>query len=577
VQRAAQPHASAGELRALVEQALLSERELVVAPEWFAEWAAERSVGVDIRLKAARTHNELTRHRYEVVLHKDPAGVVDLAGVPAVSWGRQVSDLAGLDGCVDRAGGPVRVRGIPNARLVEEAAAASSAGVVGLSGLPGRPVDPADVVVWAREQGREAVLTWSGEAVHGFDVVVLPERQAVRGVFVSSGVGRVRANVPALSVAIGPLLAELPEYLRGRLPDYMVPAAVVPLTEFPLTANGKLDRQALPAEHTTIASSGEPRNAHEAKLCSLFCALLGLERVGIEDDFFKLGGHSLLATRLSASIRKEFGVDMPVRTIVRCPTVAELAALLLGTTIPDDHVDSYAVVLPLNKEPDTGKPPVWFLHGGGGLGWAYFTFAHSLDRPAYALQARGADGKAPLAASIEEMVEDYLDQILQIQPEGPYHLVGHSFGGPLAHALADALDRRGHEVALLAILDSMPAHPETLRQWTLKGRSVYREEIEEVYGRYMNTENLDHFLASISAVGDNNTTIIADFESPVYRGDMLFFNATQEKPDGSWAPIWRPYVLGSIEEHDVEATHYDLQMPEPAGKIMEVIVRRLAQ
>ncbi|WP_237534653.1 class I SAM-dependent methyltransferase, partial [Streptomyces sp. SID3343] len=96
VQRAAHPDASREELRTLVEKALLGERELVVAPEWFAEWAAGRGVGVDVRLKAGWAHNELTRHRYEVVVHKDSADVLDLADVPAVVWGREVSDLAAL-------------------------------------------------------------------------------------------------------------------------------------------------------------------------------------------------------------------------------------------------------------------------------------------------------------------------------------------------------------------------------------------------------------------------------------------------------------------------------------------------
>ncbi|MGB8944358.1 MAG: amino acid adenylation domain-containing protein, partial [Streptomyces sp.] len=128
VQRAAHPYASHDELRALVEKELLAEEELVVAPEWFAEWAADRSVPVDIRLKPGQAHNELTRHRYEVILHKEPADVLDLSAAPEVPWGRGVSDLAGLDACGRRADGPVRVTGIPNARLAGEAAAAASPG-----------------------------------------------------------------------------------------------------------------------------------------------------------------------------------------------------------------------------------------------------------------------------------------------------------------------------------------------------------------------------------------------------------------------------------------------------------------
>ncbi|MET7303542.1 amino acid adenylation domain-containing protein [Embleya sp. NPDC005575] len=583
VQRTAQPHASREELRASVEQALLAERELVVAPEWFAEWAREHAGGVDIRLKPGQAHNELTRHRYEVVLHKEPTDLLDLAGVPTVPWGREVSDLTGLADVVNRTGGePVRVTGIPNARLVAEATAAISAGARGTAAPSRKPLDPEALAGWAREQGRDAVLTWSSQAVHSFDAVLLPEQRLFSGGFVPGAASvRTRANVPALAKAIGPLLAELPEYLRGRLPDYMVPAVVVPLSELPLTAGGKLDRRALPSEHTSTVSSGGPRNSHEEKLCSFFSDLLGLEQVGIDDDFFKLGGHSLLATRLCARIRKEFGVDMPLRTIVQYPTVAELGALVLVGGIPGDQSDSFDVVLPLNRDPGTGKPPVWFFHGGGGVGWAFFTFAPYLDRAAYALQSRGSNGTDPVAGSIEEMVDDYLTQILKIQPEGPYHLIGWSFGGPIAHAVADALDRRGDEVAFVAVLDSQPANSAPgngFRQVRDKGKVMYRADVEEVFGQFMNTDNLDTFLENMSRVGANNLRTMGVFESPVYRGDLLYFNATLDKEDGvSYGPDWRPHVLGAIESYDVDATHHDLHMPKPAGQIMKVIVRKLAE
>ncbi|WP_435613089.1 alpha/beta fold hydrolase, partial [Streptomyces sp. bgisy159] len=580
--RAAQPHASHDEVRALVEQALLAERELVVAPEWFTEWAADRSAAVDIRLKEGRAHNELTRHRYEVVLHKRPAAVLDLADVPALAWGRDVSDPAELAGRVG--GGPLRVTGIPNARLVEEAAAASASGVLTSNAARGVPVDPQALVEGARRQGGEAVLTWSAEAAHCFDAVLLPEPRAVGGGFVPGpATGRTRINAPALAKSIGPLLAELPEYLRGRLPGYMVPAAVVPLAEIPLNPAGKLDRRALPAEHTTAGGGGAPRNSHEEKLCAMFGELLGLERVGIDDDFFVLGGHSLLATRLSARIRKQFGLDVPLRTIIQYPTVAELAALMLIGGIPDDHTGSFDVVLPLNRDPGTGKPPVWFLHGGGGLGWAYFTFGpHIPDRPAYALQSRGSNGTDPLAGSVQEMIDDYLAEMLRVQPEGPFHLVGWSYGGPLAHALAVELDRLGHRVGLVAVLDSQPAttRPESgFKQVSGRTPDLYRADVEEIFGQFMNTRGMDSFLDTMSKVGANNLNKMGDFESPVYRGDLLYFNAKLDKTEevSSWGPDWRPHVLGTIEEHPVDATHHDLHMPGPAGQIMRVIAEKLAR
>ncbi|MFF9061843.1 amino acid adenylation domain-containing protein [Streptomyces sp. NPDC014882] len=370
------------------------------------------------------------------------------------------------------------------------------------------------------------------------------------------------------------LLAELPGYLRGRLPDYMVPSALIPLSEIPLTPNGKLDRGALPAEDTHAEAGREPRDSREERLCALFAELLAVEGVGIDDDFFALGGHSLLATRLSARIRSEFGLDVPLRTIIKYPTVAELASLML-IGAPSELSDPFAVVLPLNSDPGTGKPPLWFFHGGGGLGWAYFSFVlHVRDRPAYALQSRGSDGVAPLVGSVEEMVEDYVTEMLRIQPEGPFHLVGWSYGGTLAPAVAAALDRRGHEVALVAVLDSQPGGHGFTEIHAGKTMSDYRAELEEYFGQYVGTDDRQHFLDAMARVLTNNTTLMMDFESPVYRGDVLFFSATLQ--DQSYAHLWRPYVLGSIEVHDVRATHHEMNMPEPVAEVMKVVNSKLA-
>ncbi|GAA2704278.1 non-ribosomal peptide synthetase [Actinoplanes palleronii] len=372
------------------------------------------------------------------------------------------------------------------------------------------------------------------------------------------------------------LLAELTDHLRTRLPDYMLPSALVLLDEIPLTPNGKLDRSALPSDQTDTAVMSEPRDVNEQKLCVLFQDLLGRERVGIHDDFFALGGHSLLATRLSARIRAEFGIDMPLRTIIKYPTVAELASLVLIGGIPGENPHPFAVVLPLNNDPGTGKEPLWFFHGGGGLGWAYFSFVtHVPDRPAYALQSRGSDGVDKLAGSVEEMVEDYVAEMLKIQPEGPFYLIGWSYGGTLVQAVAEYLDRLGHRVALAAMLDSQPGGHGFREIHAGKTLEDYRAELEEFFGQYISTDNQQQFLDDMSKVLCNNTRHLMEFESPVYRGDVLFFSATNK--DELYGHLWRPYVLGEIEVHDVFAMHHDMNMPAPVAEVFEVIKRKLAE
>ncbi|MFG2004651.1 amino acid adenylation domain-containing protein [Spirillospora sp. NPDC048911] len=358
VQRAAHPHASHEQLRTLVEKELLAERELVIAPEWFNEWAQHRSVGVDVRLKSAVAHNELSRHRYEVVLYKEPADVLDLNGAPAVAWSREVLDLDGLCRFADQVGGPVRATGIPNARLAEEAAAAVGIGVLDPASAPAGPADPEELRRAARGHGRDAIVTWSGDDARCFDLVLLPGhrdehqdgRRIVSGGFVPGGTGgRPRANTPALARSIGPLLAELPEYLRGRLPDYMVPSTLVPLSEIPLTPNGKLDRRALPVpDHAREATGRAPRTRLEETLCALFAEVLGVASIGLDNDYFALGGDSIRSVQVVARAKAR-GVTVSVREIFEHRTVARLAELIEGRD---------------EEGPALAELP------GGGVGWA---------------------------------------------------------------------------------------------------------------------------------------------------------------------------------------------------------------
>ncbi|MEU5980022.1 amino acid adenylation domain-containing protein [Streptomyces sp. NPDC047315] len=365
IQHAAHQDAPPSEVRAAVEHAVLVEKELVVDPEFFTALAAvdEHIAGVDVRLKSGRAHNELTRYRYEVVLHKAPVDVVTLDAAARVAWGR---DVTTLDELADRHE-TVRVVGVPNARVAAEAAAARNLSAGGPERATGPDLDPQEVVDWAAARGWGAVVTWSAGSVESFDAVVLPSGpisgQALSGVFTAPGTpGRRLVNDPAGSRGTAELTTSLRGYLRERLPEYMVPAAVMVVGHLPLTVNGKLDRAALPdPDYARSSRYRAPGTPQEEVLCGLFAEVLGAPLVGLDDSFFDLGGHSLLATRLVSRVRTVLGVELPIRAVFHAPTVGGLARQLTEGTAdarPALKARPRPEVLPLSF----AQRRLWFLH-----------------------------------------------------------------------------------------------------------------------------------------------------------------------------------------------------------------------
>ena len=190
------------------------------------------------------------------------------------------------------------------------------------------------------------------------------------------------------------------EFAASRLPEYMVPSAVVVLEALPLTLNGKLDRKALPAPDSGSPCCGGRlcRHGHRRPLCEVFADVLGLESVGPENDFFALGGHSLLAVRAAARL-KERGVSLSPRDIFAAPTVR---GLVKGMSLSSLR-DVLSVLLPIREQGE--EPPVFCIHPAGGVSWSYLPMAKSAPAgiPLYGLQARGLDGTRGFAASLAEM------------------------------------------------------------------------------------------------------------------------------------------------------------------------------
>jgi thioesterase domain-containing protein len=286
----------------------------------------------------------------------------------------------------------------------------------------------------------------------------------------------------------------------------------------------------------------------EERLAAVWQDVLGVERVGAHDDFFDLGGQSILAARLTAKLRGELGLDVPVGMLVQAPTEEALARALAA--------GERAVRLPLVPLQTFGeRPPLFMIHPAGGHVICYRGLAVSLapDQPVYGLQPRGLeDGQAPIG-SLPEMAAYYVDAIRRFRPRGPYRLGGWSFGGVVAWEMARQLRAAGEDVDLLALLDTSPLtdaalaadprDPAEVMMQTIGGyagwmaaerirvdevRHLPREEmavamIRQVADERLLPESRAELILALTAVRGANLQAQATYDLQPYDGHLTYF------------------------------------------------------
>ncbi len=249
-----------------------------------------------------------------------------------------------------------------------------------------------------------------------------------------------------------PSVSDLRFFLSQILPLYMIPAGYVFLDAFPLTSNGKVDRNKLPPEphpssheeHSFIS----PRNSLERQLAQIWEAVLGRQPIGVTDNFFHLGGESLMAVRLCSEIERTLQQKIPVPLIFHTQTIERLAKKI------EQNNQNETSSLMLSIQIEGSNPPIFCVCFGD-------TFSPYLKRypeqPLYMFFNQGYDGKPARYTTVQDIASHYLEDIKTVQPQGPYYLAGYSFGGMVAYEMAQQLRQQGESIGILILLDPTTA------------------------------------------------------------------------------------------------------------------------
>ncbi|MEV8635084.1 amino acid adenylation domain-containing protein [Streptosporangium sp. NPDC051023] len=374
-------------------------------------------------------------------------------------------------------------------------------------------------------------------------------------------------------------VARTRERLAAELPHHMVPGTLVRLDALPLTPSGKLDRRALPAPEATRGHApGEAGSPREALLCAMFAEVLGISPVGPHDRFFELGGHSLLAMRLVTRVREVFGAELALRTLFLAQSPAELAAALGEETraprgeIREGEIDA---VFPIRAEGTA--PPLFCLPPAAGLSWCFAGLAGSLPqgRPIYGLQAPGIDGGRP-ASSVEEMADAYVARIRAVRPHGPYHLLGWSVGGIVAHEVAVRLRQEGEPVGLLALLDAYPLDGEPPPPAADLGADLGADALWREGGLTWQSGHED-LLEAVAAVYRASVQAAHAFRPGLFDGRLVHVAAAAGRGQAEAAKAWTPHTTRPVLTHEVACAHHEMTLPGPLEVVSAIVAAELAE
>ncbi|WP_375341428.1 amino acid adenylation domain-containing protein [Lyngbya sp. CCY1209] len=386
----------------------------------------------------------------------------------------------------------------------------------------------------------------------------------------------------------------LRQFLKGKLPNYMIPATFVNLDALPLTPNQKIDYRALPIPDSVAiaptSDSLEPRDELELKLTEIWRQVLNNPAVGIRDNFFDVGGHSLLSVKLFSDIQAAFNKTLPLATLFHAPTIERLADILRQR----GWTPTWKALVPI--QPRGSKPPIFAVHPLKGGVFYYRDLARNLgtDYPFYGLAAQFDQEGQILRRKIEEIAAFYVQEIRQIRPEGPYFLAGMSFGGRVAFEIAQQLTAAGCQVGLLIMFDTTapgaikylpPQHRISghLQRLLRRGPGYLWERVKYRLGWLRRQRRSRQVTAELTrqrnlSIADQNLAIeAANLEAMKahvprpYAGQITLFRAA-DRQAGLGRTIdpqlgWEELALGGVDIIEVPGHHLSI-LTEPNVKIL---------
>jgi amino acid adenylation domain-containing protein len=360
-----------------------------------------------------------------------------------------------------------------------------------------------------------------------------------------------------------PTPAELRSCLSGALPDHMIPQAFVWLDALPVTRNAKLDVRALPepeAVDDAAAVYVPPANGSESAMQAVWQEVLGVAQLSVEANFFDVGGNSLSALRLAAACQSRLGLQLPVTAVFRHQTLRSLTAALESGTL-----NAADPLLPL--QPHGQQAPLFCIHPIGGSAHGYTALARALgaDQPVYGLQALG---RAP-SASLVEMAEAYIGAIRRVQAQGPYRLLGHSFGGLVAFEMARQLEAQGESVAMLALLDTSipdPVEPPSPDE-ALVAALVQAEALGAT-----TPSDMELIQGAVRA----NLRLASGYAPTTLQAPLIYIQARRDSADNGRAAVWLGASAYPLPRVDLACGHFDMLAADQARRLAQTLAPHLA-